>query len=401
MKTKLLFLITASALLCFPKENFGQSTNLGRGSTFSLFTANGAFNNLGPTNITGDIGTNVGAFTGFPPGIVTGQIHVADSVSAIVATDVNTAFTNIGLYTCDSTIGVGLGNGQVLTAKVYCLGAASTLNGTLTLNGQGNAGAIFIFKITGALSTGIKANIVLTNLASLSNVYFRVDGAFTLSDSSVFRGNVIANGAISLLQGSSLLGRGLTRTGLISTNSNTNSLPVKLLSFNAKYMNQNVVLNWISTSEINNDFYSVERGTDGVNWNVIAHINGAGNSSKQNNYSFTDNQPTAGVSYYRLKQTDFDGKSEYFNVAAVNNYQADQTELDVYPNPANGTVNLIFNGAKEDVISVSIYNVLGTKVYSSESYQTAIDLSDKQNGIYFLQFNLNSKSIIKKLVIEN
>ncbi|MEI6899145.1 MAG: hypothetical protein WCL00_04655, partial [Bacteroidota bacterium] len=89
MKIKLLVLISAVALLFFPKENFSQAPNLGTASSFALFTAVGAFNNIGAaTDVTGDVGTNVGAFNAFPPGTVVGQIHVADPVSAQAATDV-------------------------------------------------------------------------------------------------------------------------------------------------------------------------------------------------------------------------------------------------------------------------------------------------------------------------
>ena len=79
------------ALFSFTKASFGQAPPLGSASSFAVFTAAGAFSNDGATVVTGDIGTNVGAFTGFPPGVVNGSIHVADPVSAQAAADVELA----------------------------------------------------------------------------------------------------------------------------------------------------------------------------------------------------------------------------------------------------------------------------------------------------------------------
>jgi len=221
MKTNLLFLISVVALIFFPKENFSQAPNLGTASSFALFTAAGAFNNIGAsTYITGDVGTNVGAFNAFPPGTLVGEIHVADPISAQAATDVAVAYSSLSAVTCGIVHGVLLGGGEILTPNVYCLGAASTLDGTLTLDGQGDPNSLFIFKINGALSTSTFSNVVLTNSASLCNVYWQINGQFDLGNSSVFMGTVISNGALNLLDGSSILGRGLSIAGAISLQSN-------------------------------------------------------------------------------------------------------------------------------------------------------------------------------------
>ncbi|MEI7726668.1 MAG: ice-binding family protein [Bacteroidota bacterium] len=100
---------------------------LGAAANFALFTAVGAFSNDGASYVTGDIGTNVGAFTGFPPCTVVGQIHVADPVSVQAAIDVDVAYSYLSGITCGVVIRTTLGNGQVLVPNVYCLGAASTL----------------------------------------------------------------------------------------------------------------------------------------------------------------------------------------------------------------------------------------------------------------------------------
>jgi hypothetical protein len=224
MYTKLLTLSIVILLFLMPKYNYAQAPNLGGASSFALFTAVGAFNNNGTTAVVGDIGTNVGLFSGFPPGTLTGQIHVADATSATAAAAVEAAYSDLSTVTCGVVLGTTLGNGQLLTPNVYCAGAASTLNGNLTLDGQGNPNALFIFKIDGMFSTSTFSSVTLINGASFCNVYWQVNGEFILGDNSVFRGTVLVNGAISLLQNSSLYGRCLSRSGAISLHNNTVSL---------------------------------------------------------------------------------------------------------------------------------------------------------------------------------
>lgn len=221
MKNNLQQVMCAVLLFLIPHINFGQAPNLRSTSSFALFTAAGAFNNLGPSIITGDIGTDVGALTGFPPGVVFGQIYDETSpVSAQAAIDVDLAYMELVGVTCGSTIGPLLGNGQILLPGVYCITEASTLNGNLILDAQNNPNAIFIFQIDGAFATSTFASVSLINSAAPCNVYWQVNGAFALGDFSVFRGTLIASGAISLLEGSSLLGRALTTAGAISTHNN-------------------------------------------------------------------------------------------------------------------------------------------------------------------------------------
>jgi Ice-binding-like len=216
---------TSSATLGTPQAGVNlqvaQSPPLGTTSGFALFTAAGAFSNVGTaTYVTGDVGTNGGAFTAFPSGTLVGSIHVVDAVSAQAATDAASAYSYISGLTCGSGIGTTLGSGQILTPNIYCLGAASSLSGDLKLDGQGDSNAIFIFKVNGAFTTSTLSNIVLINSASLSNVYWQINGAFTLGDGSVFRGTILANGAIVLSEGSSLFGRGLSTAGAITLHNN-------------------------------------------------------------------------------------------------------------------------------------------------------------------------------------
>ena len=389
MKTKLLHIVTFIALLSFPNVNFGQMPNLGTAFNFALFTAAGAFDNVGTaTYVTGNVGTNKGAFNAFPTGTLVGESYVVNAISAQAATDVDIAYSYLSSLTCDSTIGTTLGNGQSLTSNVYCLGAASTLNGSLILDGQGNSDALFIFKIDGALSTSAFSNIILINSASLNNIYWQINGAFESGDSSVFRGNIIANGAITLLERSSLFGRGLSRAGAISLHNNnitliSPSLPIELLSFDAKPNNDFINLTWSTLSEINNDYFTIEKTKDGISYETIKIIGGAGNSNTLLNYSSEDNKPFSGVSYYRLKQTDFDGKFTYSNLMEVDFEKP--FDVNIYPNPFYTSITIMINeGSQIDKAEFRIYNASGVEVINTlvTTQVTNLDTKNLPSGIY-------------------
>ncbi len=224
MKSKLLITSIAILLFLMPCINFGQAPNLRSTSNFTLFTAAGAINVTGAGAIvTGDVGTNAGAFNAFPPGTLNGTSHVADAVSAQAANDVALAYAEVFAIPACSVIGVGLGGTptpQILAPGVYCLGGAGTLNGELILDGGGDPNALFIFKINGAFATAINAKVTLRNGGNLCNVYWQINGAVALESGTEFKGTILANGAISLLGNATLLGRGLTTMGAISAANN-------------------------------------------------------------------------------------------------------------------------------------------------------------------------------------
>ncbi len=226
MNGKLLYFFVAVTLLPITKETFGQAPDLGAASGFALFTAVGSLDNTGASTVAGDIGSNTYAVTGFPPGTVVGTIYYPPNpVLAQAAIDVTNAYAYLSTLG-GSVLGVGLGNGQILTPGVYNTGAASTLNGSLILDGQNDPDAVFIIRIGGAFATGNSSAITLINLASSCNVYWQIGGQFDLGDGSVFRGTIIVDGAINLVGTSYLNGRALSKAGAISLIDNSvNFLP--------------------------------------------------------------------------------------------------------------------------------------------------------------------------------
>ena len=94
-------------------------------------------------------------------------------------------------------------------------------------------------------------------------------------------------------------------------------LPIELVSFTGNCNSKSVSLNWTTASEINNDYFTIERAQDAINFKELRKFDGAANNNQTINYSFIDTEPLTGTSYYRLKQTDFDGQFNYFNTIAV------------------------------------------------------------------------------------
>jgi len=385
---------------------------LGALDCFALFSSNGNVSNSGITNITGDIGTNNGSTTGYNPALVTGTIHPnPDASTALGAAAFPDVYTYLDTLTYDIELlyPAQFGNNLVLTPHTYRMNAAVTFTNILYLDAEGNADAVFVIQVNGALSTSTFSEVRLINGTQAKNVYWKVEGAVSINDNSIFCGTIVSNnGAINLTTGVTLNGRGLTTAGDITTTAITVNkpsgcsfliLPIGLLSYTGGCNKNDVVIKWSTASEINNGYYSIERGTDGINWQTVGIIESVGNSSVQMNYSFIDKEPYA-ISFYRLKQTDLDGKFKYFKSIVVKNCRKDLTELAIYPNPSNGAFSMSFNREKDKVYSLAIYNASGEKVYHSGSYQSPINISDKPDGIYFLYLNLTSTIIIKKLVIK-
>jgi len=222
MKSKINYLLFIIIIYIFPIFIFGQSPNLRSTVTFALFTNAGAFDNVGASSVIGDIGSNTYTPTGFPPGIISGSIfNASDGQSTLAATDVALLYDDLSRAPT-GIISPTLG-GQVLSAGVYStgIGAAADLTGDITLDAQGNPDALFIIRIDGALGVSGSANVLLINSASPNNVFWQINGAFSLGTSAVFRGTIVSAGAISLLSSSTLIGKGLTKAGAIDLNAST------------------------------------------------------------------------------------------------------------------------------------------------------------------------------------
>ena len=185
---------------------------------------------------------------------------------------------------------------------------------------------------------------------------------------------------------------------LASTSTN-NPLPISLLSFDAVSEGSIVNLNWTTISETNNDFFTLERSADAQNFNTLKTIKGAGNSNQHLYYSILDSFPFEGTSYYRLKQTDFNGASKYSEIKSVTYNKT--SPINVFPNPADN--NLFISGINLENHSTSsvikITNVLGDILFSKNiNSQLELNISELPSGIYFIEIDHSGEIFRAKFV---
>lgn len=148
-------------------------------------------------------------------------------------------------------------------------------------------------------------------------------------------------------------------------------LPVKLLFFKANWTDESyetATLEWETASEWNNSHFEIERSIDGVNFQYVASVSGQGTSSVNTNYSAIDKEPySENVSYYRLKQVDFNGDYEYSNIEALNLPQGINV-INLFPNPAIDDLNVLVTSSEEIEVVLSIKNNLGQEVFNRNSH---------------------------------
>ncbi len=182
-------------------------------------------------------------------------------------------------------------------------------------------------------------------------------------------------------------------------------LPIELVSFNADYNGKYVDLTWSTASEINNESFIVERTTNGTDFEFVNKVKGAGTSYGVLNYKTTDFKPYSSLAYYRLKQTDFDGKIEYSELVAVTIKNNNETFV-VYPNPTGNQAEISFNAYMTDDAVLNIMDITGRMVMSRKiSPQKGLniiklDIEHFTNGIYFVTFTNNYEVQKTKFVKE-
>jgi hypothetical protein len=182
-------------------------------------------------------------------------------------------------------------------------------------------------------------------------------------------------------------------------NTSTSPLPIELLSFDVICENYKVNIYWSVATESSNDHFSIERTSDGINYETIGIIKGAGTSSERKNYSYTDDLPLNGVAYYRLKQTDFNGREKAYNPSVVA-CQGLNEGIKIYPNPNNGSFML--EGVKLNS-GITICNTIGVIVFDQKNVPSKqeIDISNLPDGIYFVIVEDNSDKTALKLIIQH
>jgi hypothetical protein len=173
-------------------------------------------------------------------------------------------------------------------------------------------------------------------------------------------------------------------------------LPISLLYFDAVPNERKVYLDWSTSSEINNDYFTVERSRDTMEWEKVVIVEGAGFSDVQLNYHSVDYEPYSGLSYYRLKQTDFDGQFEYSGIRAVN-IDTDKHIVRIYPNPANDRFYIVAPEGTD--YRVNILDAYG-KIVFADSNSKEISTLNFSNGMYVVRINfIGGETTMLKLIV--
>jgi hypothetical protein len=310
--------------------------------------------------------------------------------------DIYGLFSLEGAFAATNTVAVHLHNCAVMNTgsmsfinnTTLVLDSCSTINvtGDLTFSNS------FSSQVNG--SVNVSGNVLVNNNATV-----------------VGTGTITAQGSITINNSGSLFDWTVSNcpdspSPCIATMSNFGLLPIELLNFTASAADRKVSLAWITATETNNDYFTIERSKDAINFEEIAKIPSLaenGNSIQTLSYSFQDESlPPAEVIYYRLKQTDFDGQISYSKIVSVV-VSADEL-FSVYPNPANGPVHfrsrLPLNGSSP--AEVTVVTTQGVEIFkrnfftNSEVLESEIVLPE---GKYIIAYRYRDKLISKPLIV--
>jgi hypothetical protein len=185
-------------------------------------------------------------------------------------------------------------------------------------------------------------------------------------------------------------------------------IPVELASFSASVKENHVILNWQTATELNNSGFQVERIQENNEWNEIGFVIGNGTTTEIHNYTFEDKNLLAGIYYYRIKQIDFNGTYEYFNlgdeikISSPDNFML----LQNYPNPFNPTTTIKFSLPEKTNLLLTVYNSIGKEVVTlindekqAGSHEVEFNATGLTSGIYYYKIVTNDFIQTKKMIL--
>ncbi len=253
---------------------------------------------------------------------------------------------------------------------------------------------------TGSFSIDIKLN---TSLITASDIRILIDDDGDFSNAILYNPAIGYSGGVVTISGitNSMISASSTKyLTVVSLNSST-PLPVRLVNFNAvSYENKYVTLNWQTASENNNLFFGIERSVNGIQWQEIARMNGAGNSNQLLSYSYIDSNPITGASYYRLKQIDADERYSWSAVRLVHMNPPANSKLAIYPNPATDYVAV--EGMQGIIPGIIVYDAMGRnmsqyiKITVIDNIRLVVEVSILPQGIYIIKTKVGSAKFYKQ-----
>ena len=215
---------TASVLPGFTKVA-ASAPSLGAAAGFAALGAS-TVTCTNSSAVTGDVGVSPGtAITGFDPDCtITGAIHAGDGIAAQAHSDLSTAYNSLKAVPCEHNLtGADLG-GKTLAPGVYCFDSSVGVTGDLTLDGGGDTNAVWIFQIGSTITTASNSSVVMAGGGVPCNVFWQVGSSATLGTGTAFQGNVLASASITVVSGSTLVGRALAVNAAVTMDHNDISL---------------------------------------------------------------------------------------------------------------------------------------------------------------------------------
>lgn len=182
------------------------------------------------------------------------------------------------------------------------------------------------------------------------------------------------------------------------------TLPVEYASFSASLQNNSAAIKWETTTEINNNYFTVEASSDGLRFDSIGRVNSLGNE-QGHSYSFNDNKARTGVWYFRLVQTDLDGKRSISKVISLQ-FKADASAMNIFPTLATSNITIHVSAPKAGTTEVVIYDAAGhmvshnNKSLNSGFNQFSVDITGLSKGTYFVQMLNNGLTTQKSVTIQ-
>ena len=380
----------------------GTVYNSGTMTKNNLSTANNLnFYNTGTLQVYGDL--NISSGSGFynnTNGVlnVTGSINNNSIFNNAAAVDIR------GAYNANSSSTLNTNSGSMSVGGSMNLSVPFSNTNTLLVKGD--------FRVNGGSSFTNGPNATLqvnglyeNNSLTVNNGSISINGNFTNNGSGTFTnnktvtilGNFLNNSAINgnfntcnpfIVYGSSIVNNG---SGSINNNdicrkstgstftsqygtvggsvtyctcsAGVTPLPIVLKSFTADCKGNDVAIDWTTSTEINNAFFTVSRSSDAISWETFQVVAGSMNSNQEVKYSVTDARPLDGTSYYRLHQTDLDGTSEYFSPVSVScSGSSDVASVSIYPNPVDEQFTISIQALLSDSKSlIEVYDLTGRK----------------------------------------
>lgn len=358
----------------------------------------------------------------------------------------------VGMFYANSqSCTVNLGNGETVvwrTASWSCTGGMPAptgpgpYTGNIIVNFSNNSNLVIdqTVRLIGSIDLNGNSNSNLTvnqddsllvdgsvGDNNFNNIRYQIDGVLSATGTIAGKNGQVFNGTGTVSAGAISLGNAscgpdgcpALLTDDCSANGNfcatniapapPNPLPVDLISFQAIPNQDNVVLVWVTASEINNDRFTIQKSKSGEFFEILDEVEGQGTKNTPTEYTYKDQNPYSGLSFYRLKQTDFNGDFSITDAIAVNFSGSSDFQVEVFPNPINGhNLYLKIPTTEGEEFEVFVNDLLGrdyisdlTFINQNEFTLVIIELnSDLPAGVYFVNIVNQGKVTSKKVLVK-